>query len=296
MFAFFNRPSGTPESALDLIFGLRAWGLILYGALPANLALLGTLEVKLGKVDDLKYFLIPVSLLPVFATFLLIRNRYKDWYLTTDFLKTRSAITTLVIVVCASLISGASGILHNKYVVTLHFWNRAGLIGIAEAYLFGISSLVITSTLFMTVLSKGSDLPGLPSSKFVELLAKIRSGLRQVQASPVWDWSKYQGNDRVTNDLKEKLTAVKTSYEELKSYPGNTLAKKSLILMSQNLLVLEKVVDEVDVGMGRGLKEDWWKVSFAPQALLSPDLLVDRNRLISNYDALQALLSLRLGD
>lgn len=60
----------TPDSLLDLIFGIRAWGLILYGTLPANLALLGTLEVKLGKVDDLKYFLIPVAsfrfLLPFF--------------------------------------------------------------------------------------------------------------------------------------------------------------------------------------------------------------------------------------
>lgn len=108
--------------------------------------------------------------------------------MTTDLLKTRSAMTTLIIVVRASLISGASGVLHNKYVLTLNFWNNAGLMAIAESYLFGVSSLVITSTLFMTVLSKGGDLPGLPSVKFVELLGKIRSGLRQVKSSRIWEW------------------------------------------------------------------------------------------------------------
>src|ERR1700752_5346630 len=234
MLVFFKKLTENTNTLLDLIFGIRGWGLILYGALPANLALLGTLEVKLGKVDDLKYFLIPVSFLPIFATFLLIRNRYKEWYLTTDFLKTRSAITTLIIVVSATLISGASGVLHNKYVLTLNFWNDAGLMAIAESYLFGVSSLVITSTLFMTVLSKGSDLPGLPSAKFVELLSKIRSGLSQVKASPIWEWPKYQGNDQITNELIAKLATVKTSYDELKSYPGNKLAKKSLTDMNEN--------------------------------------------------------------
>ena len=295
MLGFFNRTNENPGSLLDLIFGIRAWGLILYGTLPANLALLGTLEVKLGKVDDLKYFLIPVSFLPVLVTFLLIRNRYKEWYLTTDLLKTRSAITTLIIVLCASLISGASGVLHNKYVLTLDFWNNAGLTGIAEAYLFGVSSLVITSTLFMTVLSKSTDLPGLPTSKFVELLGKIRSGLRQVQVSPLWDWSEYQGNNEITAALLTKLATVRTSYEELNSYTDNNLAKKSLKVINQNVLVFERVLNDVDDKMSKALKEQWWKVAFAPHALLSGDEMVERERLNHDYEAVQALRSLRLG-
>jgi hypothetical protein len=215
--------------------------------------------------------------------------------LTTDLLKTRSAITTLIIIVSATLISGASGVLHNKYVLTLNFWNNAGLMAIAESYLFGVSSLVITSTLFMTVLSKGGDLPGLPSTKFVELLGKIRSGLSQIKASKIWEWPEYQGNDLITNELIAKLATVKTSYEELNSYPGNKLAKKSLTVMNENVLVLEGVLMGVDGGMGKNLKEDWWKVAFAPADQLTADQSIERKRLNHNYEAVQALRSLQLG-
>lgn len=81
-------------ATVDLYVGLRSWGLILYGALPASLAMLGFLDVKIGKVDDLFPFLLPASALPVLLTFLLIRARQKEWYLTTDHLNLRSAITT----------------------------------------------------------------------------------------------------------------------------------------------------------------------------------------------------------
>src|SRR5438552_16300139 len=90
---------------LDQLLGLRSWGLILYGALPASLSLLGILDVKVGSLDKLLPILL-VSLLPLSLTFLLIRARQRDWYLTTDYLNLRSSITTFLIVVSATLISG----------------------------------------------------------------------------------------------------------------------------------------------------------------------------------------------
>lgn len=209
--------------SLDLVFGLRGWGLILYGVLPANLALLGVLEVKLAKIADLIPFLLPVVLLPMLTTFLLIRNRHKDWYLTTRFLNTRSLIVTLVILLLASLISGVSGIIHGQYVVSLsEFGTKGHLATIAESFLMAVGSLVLTSTLFLTILTKDSDFPGLPSTDFVKLVKTIRESLKQLQVSGVW--LQFSGLDAMTitnaQTLDENLTKLSNS-------SGLTLAKLS---------------------------------------------------------------------
>lgn len=56
---------------LDEFAGLRAWGLVLYGALPATLALLGTVEIKLDKIDPTKIlYIIAATPIPIVILFL----------------------------------------------------------------------------------------------------------------------------------------------------------------------------------------------------------------------------------
>ena len=73
----------------DQIFGLRAWGLILYGVLPSNLALLGLVKVDSSFQDKILH-LLPALLLPVLVSYLLIRTRHQEWYLTRSLLAVRS--------------------------------------------------------------------------------------------------------------------------------------------------------------------------------------------------------------
>lgn len=276
---------------LDYVVGLRVWGLILYGALPANLALLGMLDVTIGEVDKLfSYFIfIPVSILPLLLTFLLIRTRHKEWYLTTDFLNLRSAISTMLILVSASLISGASGIIHGKY-ASLH------LTAIAESFLIGVGSLVITSTLFITVLTKNTNLPGLPSSSFVELLAGIRGKIRQIQASLIWKEYNPQGSDQMTKSVQSLANEIKNEFEKVDAHQGNKLAKQRLRhIRFDSKDLIEAVTEILGGGESVKLKEHRWKVYFAEFKDLSENQQVERGLKKDRYAAVQRLKMLSVG-
>lgn len=238
---FFQRlKNNAPQ--LDLIFGLRAWGMILYGALPANLALLGILEVKVESVGKILPFLLPVTLLPLLITFLLIRSRHKDWYLTTQLLNTRSIIVTLLITICATLISGASGIIQGKYVLSLsQFGSHAHLISIAESFLLGIGSLVLTSTLFLALLTKDGNLPGLPSSEFVKSLADVRVRLKQLRSYSIWQHHTGFDADELIKQAKE----LKESLDKIMNYPDHHLAKMSLEPIRMGLTCFSKAVTDI---------------------------------------------------
>jgi hypothetical protein len=208
---------------LDLLLGLRAWGLILYGVLPANLALLGMLEIKLGTIAHLIPFILPVIALPLITTFLLIRNRHKEWYLTTDLLGFRSIVVTTVILLIATLISGMSGIIHGKYIVSWAYFNtKEHWTTIAESFVLAVGSLVLTSTLFLTILTKDSNFPGLPSVDFVNLLKEIRIQLRMLKASPVW------GKALADQETFDNAKLLDENLTKLTAYTGHVLPKLSL--------------------------------------------------------------------
>jgi hypothetical protein len=209
---------------LDLLFGLRGWGLILYGVLPANLALLGVLEVKLTSLDKLTRFLVPVVFLPLLTTFLLIRQRHKEWYLTTKLLKTRSFIVTVIIFLLASLITGISGIIQGRYDVSWNYFGTTGhLTTIAESFVIAVGSLVLTSTLFLTILTKESNFPGIPSVDFAKLLGTIRTDLRQIQQSPVWS-----GFSELDEDTETCAQRIEENLRALLSYSNLELVNLSL--------------------------------------------------------------------
>jgi hypothetical protein len=282
---------------LDLIFGLRAWGLLLYGVLPANLALIGTLEVKLGKVDNLLPYIIPVSLLPICITYMLILTRHRNWYLTTELLRRRTLLTTLLILLLASLISGAAGILQGRYVLKLtNLWDQRHLLAMAESFLFGISTLVLTSTLFMTLLTKGGELPGIPSPAFAEQLTLLRAGLRQVKASEIWEWERYQGKDEVTSALKNRWLELENVFINLNSNSGDSLAKISLRPVHENLQLFFDAVDYVASGGSEELKYSDWGVFFEIKERLTENQMEERARLNKQFSAVQQLSLLPLGE
>ncbi len=266
---------------LDLLLGVRGWGLILYGVLPANLALLGVLEVKLvPSLDKLTRFLVPIVFLPLITTFLLIRHRHKEWYLTTKLLKTRSFIVTAVIFLLASLITGVSGIIQGKYDVSWsYFGTRGHLTTILESFLIAVGSLVLTSTLFLTILTKESNLPGLPSVDFVKLLTTIRADLKQLQQSSVWSGFSGLDGDTVTcaQRIKENLRA-------LLSYPNVELVNLSLQPVRAGIESFVKGTQRISGGANPNSKQISWNEYFAsaietaqkevPESIKAPESIV----------------------
>lgn len=257
---------------LDKLLGLRAWGLIFYGALPANLALLGMLDVTVAKLENVpKYFLPAAMILPVFVTFLLIRNRHREWYLTTDYLFIRSLFATLLILYCSSLISCASGIIQGSYHITMGRVSGGSplmLINIdtqvlTECLLQGVASLVLTSTLFMGIVVKNTGLPGLPSSNVVERMGKIRERLNRLQRNPIWASPGFptgeadSGNPyRIAEELREDL-------HKLADQQGNRLAKLSLKRLSLDvdafMLAAKDIIEDNELPE---LQEIKWKQYF----------------------------------
>lgn len=275
---------------LDHLFGVRAWGLVLYGALPANLALLGVVEVKLAKVANL-FVLVPVTLIPLLLTFLLIRGRHREWYLTTDLLNVRSVIVTLLIILIATLISGLSGVIHGKYrFSSISMLGTAEYVRIVvESFLLGAGSLVLTSTLFMTIMTKGGDLPGLPPSDVVKQIASIRGKLRQLQSAPIW-------TDPLADNRKEEATKLKELLEELYSIPGNRLAKMSFERIETSVRRYIEAVETIENVRGDQAKRLNWIPHFASAQLLTEGERLDRSDMeYATHTSLQYLRGLKLG-
>ena len=230
-------------SLVDQVIGLRAWGLIFYGALPANLAFLGALKVKIG--SEISPFFLIAGFLPVFLTYMLIRAKYRQWYLTTKFLNLRSAITTVIILGLASSICGSSGIIHGNYSLGIPeglAWNEWS--AVAESFLMAVVSLVVSSTFFMAAITKNIDLPGLPSADFVQLMTQIRRYLRAIKRSDIW--RKYVSlDDNVLINLCAKTTQA---IDQTAGYMGNRFAKKSFEPIRRDIAELGDALERIRDG------------------------------------------------
>ena len=284
---------------LDKIFGFRAWGLILYGALPSCLALLGVSKGKVEFTDignSLPIFSI-ASILPIAITFLLIRARHRNWYLTADFLNVRSAISTFVILILATLICCVSVIIHSgnngeSNIELLEYFKPEELGKIApQAYLLAVVSLVISSTLFITVLTRNINLPGLPSDEFVKLLGKIRINMRKIMGSKVWKEYFSLDDNKLTKLAKE----IKDDMDQAAVCTGNYLAKKSLEPIKEDIINLINIFGEIrSSGTNEAQKIKWECYFEKPENLSSADKsfrLSQKNQIAS----LERLKKLRLG-
>lgn len=295
---FVDRKSSITLETLDQVLGLRSWGLILYGALPSSLSLWGLPEIKVESVQvksaTILVIALLISLLPVWVTFLLVRAREKRWYFTTDYLRIRSCITTLLIMITATLIAGGAGIVKGKYTFSLHTLIHPDFSAILESFLFGMASLVLSSTLFATVLTKDADLPGLPSSDFVTALGKIRRQLIAIRLNPIWQ----EFSDSIDfDDLKTQTDSLIKEIQVALSQPGPELAKRSLRPLGTTLGSFSKLV--ITIKNGGDEQEFRWQARFADlNEFTDPTreyVAAARENIVAEYSVVQQIASLRLG-
>lgn len=236
---------------LDPILGIRSWGLVFYGALPSSLSLIGFLEIKDIKFPSVKgaMAVVLVSLLPLLVTFLLVRAREGEWYLTEDHLNLRSCITTLLILLSTTMVSGSAGFIRGASFSREY---------VTQSFLFGVASLVISSSLFATVLTKAADLPGLPSVAFLDSLTKIREQLRGIRNSAIWgDCTPETLNEvkAASNDLVEELKAARKKSR-------NGLAKQGLKLIQADLEQFNFALHYIETSPTQNQREPRWKKYF----------------------------------
>jgi len=284
---------------LDQMFGLRAWGLVLYGALPASLSLLGIIDVKVAQINQLPAMLV-VSLLPLIVTFLLVRARQRDWYFTTDYLNLRTTITTLLIVISATVIAAASGIIRQKYDLwPLDLSSQSQRVALVESFLFGIASLIFSSSLFATILTKGADLPGLPGSGFVTSIAKMRQLLIAIQRSSIWRKYEFDEGIQIFDELKQTRDSIIKELEAALSQPGHRLAKRGLEPLRSELDVFARSITDIRDGKIKDTVEFRWKIRFADLTKANDDakenLQNERDAIKDQIMILMKLKNLRLG-
>lgn len=192
----------------DYLLGLRAWGLVLYGALPSSLVALGVLKgpklnAEFGEVFG-PYILLAV--VPLVVLYLLVRQRLGAWYLLDSKLWIRTTVVAFVILALCSAISWAG--------VSVEA-GKGGLEGSAwwiqlfEAVLLGLVVLVASSTLLMGLIKESGGLPGLPPADFVSDVSKLRDSLSSIGTSEVWRGAvpshELQGSLRNAQDIAGRV-------------------------------------------------------------------------------------------
>ena len=286
-----TKPKSDAVVTIDEVVGLRSWGLIIYGILPANLAFLGPLTAKIES-DNPAWLL--TSLVPIVLIFMLIRARQQVWYLTNRYLNTRSGIITLMIVILSTVVCGASLVL--KEPNALQFGQNFEWIIFqkfaTKAFLLAVASFVVSSTLFMASMTKTVDLPGLPSSQCVVVLDNIRIALRAIQSSSIWQES----------PSASELTKLKSTAEEMakrletaQTFTGNILAKRSILPMNMQVRSLIDKVDDLMQAGSEAAKNTTWKIYFAPETSLTDAEQSDRKRNLNEFLNIRELARLPLG-
>src|ERR1051326_7285094 len=181
---------------LDYLLGLRAFGLIVYGALPASLGALGAFKTPDQSVLDSKIgvsAIIPISvvaLIPVVLTFALVRQRLANWYLLPVYLNVRAVVITVGIILISSVVVFATGFLVGTYqLIPVSTWKNLSVLEklrpALECLLLSFAYLVGSSTLFLTVVKEDGSLPLLPAKQEVDDLRSLRASLKEALTNPL---------------------------------------------------------------------------------------------------------------
>lgn len=285
---------------LDKIFGIRAFGLIFYGILPSILFLIGILEVKVYNINESAQFLIIILIFLIIILifiFSLIRNRLKGFYLTTDYLNRRSFMITAITLSISTAIFGLSGVLQGKYVFVIsHNWN--GDMDLLksepnfEPILLAVASLLVASTVFLTIVTKEVDLPALPPSKFVKLIADIQSDMKLLQNNPIW-------GEYVSIEY-DKLIYLTSKIEDSLSQAINIKIcfnlQKSLNPVHNDIVNLIKALNAISEHSINTSKEYTWGIYFKNQKSLSSDQEIRRERISEIINSIERLKELKLGE
>lgn len=276
---------------IDEFLGLRGWGLILYGVLPSNLALLGILDINLPGIDKVSVtFVLLASIIPLFFIFILIRNQNEKWYLTKDRFNLRSSMITFLIISLSTLIVEISGMIHKKYVLCMP-WNLETLNSSAECFLSAISSLVISSSIFIVALTQKTDFPLLPTVSFAKSMNKIGKNVRIIKDDEIWNKFKYIDDSLVNlvEDTKKEVYKIIIS-------KGNRLAKISLNQNYEDLRNLETTLKKIQEDRGEESKKIDWLIYFGNFGDLNPDQYRRRYKEEKTFNSLERLRNLELSD
>lgn len=270
---------------IDTLIGLRACGVYLYGVLPATLFLLGNLEIKDIKIDlsSKWYYLVISSLIPLTALYVLIRKKHENWYLSLEHLNLRAAIVTTVLLMSSWTICGVSGLLNGKYYLVERLEDiNSGMM--VEPFLFAIVSLAISSTLFMSIITEDSELPGLPTKQFIDKSCEIRKNLIILNRNDIW--KKY--DKQKIMECKKTIDSILSLIEDAFSTHSNNFGKIHLKQIQQHLKKVRLAFEDET--------ESEWKVLLDEDELLTA---IERNSRVKRQDEIQSikeLKSLKLGD
>lgn len=283
---------------LDKIFGIRAFGLIFYGVLPSILFLIGVLEVKIYHINESTHIIVIVSIILItIFIFLLIKNRLKGFYLTTDFLNIRSIMITTITLLISTVIFWLSGVLQDKYVFAIpHNWNECMNIlkseHIFEPFLLAVASLLIASTLFFIVVTKEVNLPALPPVKFVKLITEVQDNMKLMKNYYIWK-GYVSLEDGKLIDLANKI-------EDLLSQAINIKIsfnfQKSLEQVHEDTINLIKVLKDIRSRSNDVSKENTWRLYFGNQESLSSDQKKRRESMSGIINSIERLKELKLGE
>lgn len=232
---------------LDYVIGFRAWGLILYGALPSSLAALDILRVPEVDTQSGGQVLATVlmMLIPLVVLWLLVRQRLSSWYLMSDFAFTRILSVTLGISAISIAISVSAGLSDGTYAFP---WSDEWSLAksseqwswLLDASLSSTMALIVTSALFITAIKEGGGLPGLPSAQAVAKLVELKNSLTAVQASSN---SSTPIKDRFYSELENADQAAKWLYDHSKGLPGQ---RALFELLREDLTGVKEALEQVD--------------------------------------------------
>lgn len=261
-------------SLLDLLFGFRAFGLILFSLLPSNLALIGSLQVKIGSLDKFPPIIVVLSSsIPILAIFFLIRNKHKEWYLDKSLLNIRSGVHTLLILVLSTVICGISGVINGRYTFEIQDtflklpystfeisnsleWSKT--LPVVESFLLAIVSLVLSSTLFLAVLTKEGNFPLLPSAEFVESLKNVKIDIQKLQRDKLWEeaYTNEEEYDRLIELSRRIIEGLR------KSGDLNFFAKGLLKSDEENMTHFLESLEDIKSNCNRSGIRDKWREYF----------------------------------
>ena len=171
-----NNPylKNNPPLKMDYWFGINAWALILYGALPSILFAFGFLQITTIDIHApaVAASLKSLSIIPISVLFIVIRQRMVNWYLMSDYLLVRSITITVLILVVSIIVCYSSIIITGKYSIILYDdWRKLEpsvmFIPYLESFLLTVFSIVGSSTLFFFLTKENFGIPGLPDEKEV---------------------------------------------------------------------------------------------------------------------------------
>jgi len=228
---------------LDHILGLRAWGLILYGILPAYFSLLDVDQLK-GNIGGYSFIgAVIVGILPLTVLFLFVKGKIRTWYLLTSrtYLNIRSLFTTIMMLLGTMLVGGISGLIHNEYIFGWsHFIHHDGYLVLAETFILAVVSLVVSAALLMTALTRDVNYPLLPSKGFSEAIAEIKKRLDSFRESSLWQQYSSDEAGKQSGEFGELEKNLKAAINE-----GNFASRKTLRLISEDVAAVRDLLDSI---------------------------------------------------